>query len=296
MTWQEIYTKTQTIAGDTSAATLVQLKQDLNTGAKRFNAALNNYFNRRSKSASLVADQQYYQLPPDCVRVTGIDYLQSATRRLPLEQIRSEYQWRTLNGNSQSGNTLVYYFVKGSDEIGVYPTPSVATSNGLIIYYEPKAYNFSQDDYSTGTVALTQGSATVTGTGTTFTNSMVGREFKVSDGSDGYDYKVGGYTSATVITLEEPFVGISGLGKTYNIGETPIFPSEYHTTIVDFALYRFFETNGNPTRAKYHKDNFDTDVTEAKERYASSSSSQVILDETPGFNSWADNTKTIVET
>lgn len=294
MTWQEIYTKARRIAGDVSDDTLTQLKQDLNVGNRRFNAALNNYFNRRSKSASLVADQQYYQLPPDCLRVMGVDFLSSDSRRIPLEQIRSEHHWRTINSNEQTGNYLAYWFQKGADELGVFPAPSEATSNGLIIYYEPRGFNLSQDDYTTGTVTVTSGSTTITGSGTTFTSSMVGREFKVTDGSDGYEYKISGQSSATVVTLEEPYIGISGAGKTYNIGEAPLFPSEYHDSLIDYALVRFFELNNNPDRAKYHKDSYRDAVTEAKEKYASSSQSAVITDEMIIYNPWLDNTKNIV--
>lgn len=295
MTWGELTTKTQKLAGDESAATLVQLKQDMNIGNKRFNAALNNYFNRRSKATNLEDGQQYYQLPADCLRVSGVDYLLSAARRIPLDQVRSEHQWRLLNSTEQSGNYLTYWFQKGADELGIFPIPSADTTNGLIIYYEPKGFTFSQDDYTTGTVSLTQGSTTVTGSGTTFTSSMVGREFRVTDGSDGYDYRIAGYTSGTVLTLEEPFLGVSGAGKTFILGEAPIYPSEYHDAPVDYALSRFFEMNNNPVRAKYHKDNFAMAIADAKEKYASSSSSQVITDEAASYNPWFDNTRTISE-
>lgn len=302
MTWQEIYTKTYTTAGLNSTDDLTQIKQDLNIGNRRFNAALGNYFNRRSKSTSLVADQQYYQLPPDCIRVTGVDFLLSSSRRLPLEQIRSEHQWRLLNSTQQGGNYITYWFQKGADEVGLFPTPTSATSNGLIIYYEPRGFNLSQDDYTTGTVEVTQGSATVTGTGTAFTNTMIGREFKVTDGSDGYTYRIAGYTSGTVLTLEEPFIGVSGAGKSYKIGEAPVFPDEYHDAPMDYALSRFFQLNNNPERARYHMSaNFknpglwESAILDAQDKYASSSSSQVILDESFGFNPWLDNTRTISE-
>lgn len=296
MTWGQLKTKFQQISGDTSAATLVQAESDMNTGNRRFNAALNNYFTRRSKAASIVADQQYYQLPPDCIRVMEVDFLESASRRLPLTQVRSEYQWRTLNNTSQGGNHLVYWFQKGADEIGVFPIPTEAVSSGLILAYEPRGAKLSQADYSDGTIALTNGSNTVTGTGTTFTSNMVGRTLEVTDGSDGYSYRIASYTSGTVLTLEEPFIGISGSGKTYLIGESPLFPEEFHDAPLDFALSRFFEMNNNPERAKYHSTRYKEQEQEAKEMYASSSSSQVIiLDPQPGYNYWADNTVQVGE-
>ena len=295
-TWSELVTKAQKIAGDISDSTLVQLKDDMNIGAKRFNAALNDYFTRRSKATDLVADQQYYQLPPDCVRVMGVDYLDSNGSRYPLEQIRSEYQWRQLNTTTQSSNRLVYFFIKGFDEISTFPTPSESVSSGLIIAYVPKAGNMSAEDYSTGSVAVVQDSTTVTGTGTTFTSSMVGRTFRLTGESDPYDYKIASYTSGTVISLEEPMVGLSVSGASYLIGDAPNVPVEFQDCIVDFALGRFFEMNNNPQRSTYHMDKFKQAVAEAKENYASSSASMVITDDMNyGYSFWQDNTFSVSE-
>lgn len=286
ITWQESYEKAQTISGDTTAASLAMFKADINLGNRKFNAAIDNYFTRRSKSANLVADQQYYQLPPDCIRVIGIDFVQSGTRRLPVRQIRSEYQWRKMNFVQQSSNWITYYFVKGSDEIGLYPIPSDSVSAGLIIYYEPRSAELSQDDYTTGTVTVTNASQTITHSATGFSQNMVNRCFKVTDGSDGYSYRVSGFTSTSILTLEEPYLGYSGAGKTFKIGETFLYPEEYHDAPVDFALARYFEMNNNKERAAYHLGKFNTALNEAKERYASSSQSQVITDELPIENPW----------
>lgn len=289
ITFQGSYEKAQAISGDTSAATLLIFKDDINLGAQKLNAGMGGYFTRKSKSTNLVAEQQYYQLPPDCVRVTGVDYLQSTGgQRFPIKyQIRSEEQWRQINFNEQSSNIPVYWFVKGSDELGVYPMPSAAITSGLIIYYEPKARKLSQDDYTTGTVTVTNGSTTVTHSGTGFTQSMIGRGFEVTDGSDGYSYRIAGFTSTSVVTLEEPYIGYSGAGKTFKIGETFAFPEEYHDAPTDFALGRFFEMNNNKDRAQYHTGRFNASLAEAKEKYASSSSSQVITDGPIASNPWA---------
>jgi len=296
MTIAQLKAKAQKISGDASSATLSQFETDINIGANKLNSAMNNYFNRRSKSTNMIADQQYYQLPPDCIRVIGVDFVISADRRLPLTQIRSEYQWRQINYAQQSSNWLTYYFVKGADEIGLFPIPSDNLSAGVIIYYEPRSQKQTASDYATGTVAVTSGLTTVTGTGTVFTADMVGREFQVTDGSDGYNYRIAGFTSGTEVTLEEPYIGFSGSGKTFNIGQSFLFPEEYHENTVDYALYRFFEMNNNPERANYHKVNFDNAIAEVKDKYASSSASQVITDEGVYYDPFQDNTKAIIET
>lgn len=74
--------------------------------------------------------------------------------------------------------------------------------------------------YETGTVDATNNSATVTGTGTTFTAAMVGRKIRI-DGQTGY-YKILTFVSATEITLEAPYAGDTVTGKTFSI-----FQDEY---------------------------------------------------------------------
>ena len=286
MTWTNAQAKFQRIAGDTDATALSQAKEDMNIGAAKFNSALDRYFTRKAKSTDTVANQQYYQTPPDCIRVRGVTNTLSNGRKYPVRQIRSEYEWKAINTIQQTGNWATYYFVRGADEIGLWPIPSAAVTNGLEIYYEPRDHQLVNEDYSTGTVAVVNGSTTVTGSGTTFTNTMVGRTFQVTDGSDGYNYKIAGYSSASVITLEEPYIGLSGTGKTFLIGETFIFPEEYHDAPIDFALGRYFEVRNNADRATYHNTKFQVAVADAKAKYSSSSASQVITEEEPAYNLW----------
>lgn len=72
--------------------------------------------------------------------------------------------------------------------------------------------------YTTGTVTVTQDSATVTGAGTTFTAAMVGRLFQVT-GDDNY-YEISAYVSATEITLASTYTETSGGTKSYSIYKT----------------------------------------------------------------------------
>ena len=88
--------------------------------------------------------------------------------------------------------------------------------------------------YSDGTVALTRGSRTVTGTSTTFTSAMVGRKFL---GPDNAYYKIAGYTSATVITLSQPYQGADDAAASYQIWKDEYVLSPDVYSIVDFINY-----------------------------------------------------------
>lgn len=71
------------------------------------------------------------------------------------------------------------------------------------------------ENYSAGTVTTTNGSRTVTGSGTTWTSAMVGRYFKSSAGDNWY--RIVRFVSTTELTLETPVTESSGGGRTYDI-------------------------------------------------------------------------------
>lgn len=69
--------------------------------------------------------------------------------------------------------------------------------------------------YSTGTVSVTNASDAVTGSGTTWTAAMVGRQFRV--GTDAPIYTVASFISATSITLDAVYGGDTDATASYEI-------------------------------------------------------------------------------
>jgi hypothetical protein len=82
-------------------------------------------------------------------------------------------------------------------------------------YYMQNQVITTTAPYSTGTVAVTNGSATVTGTNTVWTSAMVGRKIQI--GGDNAYYYVLTVNSTTSITLAVPYQGTTQSGSTYNI-------------------------------------------------------------------------------
>jgi len=80
------------------------------------------------------------------------------------------------------------------------------------------------DEYTTGTVTVTNASTTVTGSGTTFTSDFVGRLIRVADGEY---YTIATYVSATEITLDVAYAGATASGQTYSVtGDCRNLPSD----------------------------------------------------------------------
>jgi len=72
--------------------------------------------------------------------------------------------------------------------------------------------------YETGTVAVTNGSTTVTGSGTNFSvGAQIGEGFLAPDDKL---YEIASITSATVIVLADSYLGGTQTGQTYKIVPT----------------------------------------------------------------------------
>lgn len=89
--------------------------------------------------------------------------------------------------------------------------------------------------YSTGTVAVTQASRTITGDSTSWTSAMAGRKFL---GPDNRYYKIASVASTTSLILTEPYQGDTvASGGVYQIwkDEYTLYPDVF--SVVDFINY-----------------------------------------------------------
>lgn len=271
-TFTQLISEVQSGTQTTSATELILFKRDANIATQRFKSVMSRPWSRIAKKANTVASQQDYQLPRSVLRPTGVDYLYGDAYT-PLIEIASEQTWNQLNAIPSVGvGTPRFFYPKGKDVISVYPVPSTAVTEGLRVYYEPKQPRMIADDYTTGTVTVTQGSTTITHSAGGFTEAMVGRFFYTTDGTDGNDYQIVGYTDANTLTLENYYEGTSGAGKSFVLGIVPDIPDEYIPAVVDYCLGRFYlrrgDKNGSATMLAMFKDSLD----ECKETYSSPTS------------------------
>lgn len=296
ITFQSAYTKAQRLAKDNNSDTLTQLKQDINTGYHLFNAKLARYYTRKQQFTNLIAGQQIYQTPIDCVRVLGMTTLVTSTYEPPIKEVRSEYDWRKITSvKNYKTNWPSWYFMIGNDELSLWPIPSQNVTNGLRFYYQPQDHDLSLDDVTsattTFTVTVTNGSPTVTASGSAFTSDMAGLSFQVTGQADLSWYEIVSAT-ATVLTLKSAYVGVSGSGKTWTVGQTMIIPQEYQDAPMHYALGNFFSAQGNESRSQYHLGSdkvpgmFYQMVDDCLQEYSSSNESSVITEEDYYLNPW----------
>lgn len=294
LTFQDQYQMVQQVANDFSSANLVMFKRDINEGCAMFLNRLGRKFNKEYLTASIVNAQQYYQFPSEVLRISEIKVLNGSYYYTP-DLVTSEEEWNDLNATTVSGGYALKHFIRGFNEVGLWPVPSAAVANGLYISYEPQHVDLTQDDFTTGTVTVSNGSQTITHSATGFSANMVGRWLQVTDGTDGKWYRIGAFTSTSVITLDNYYEGISGSGRAFRIGEVSKIPQSYQDAPVFFALDRWFMQQNDQRTAPIFEQRFEVRVKSAKETYARSTSRMgVKTRRNTRKPSWIDLTKPVI--
>jgi hypothetical protein len=215
------------------------VKRNVNNGLKLMKSAAQQYWTRKEIVADLVAGQQYYTLAADTIRPRNLR-INNGSLIFPIPSVESENEWNALNIIPQFA---IFYpqrwFVRGPNEIGVWPVPSTNISGALIVAYDSRLEDMYLDDTVGGSVTVTQGSTVLTGTG--FTPNMVGMKLGFTDGSDGNWYSIIGYTNSTTMTLENFYPKTTQTTNATVIGSCPDIPEEYHVNLEDYALYRYYK-------------------------------------------------------
>lgn len=275
-TFTQLKTRALDICGlpSTSTTDVTNVTQDINQGLRLFKNAARRYWTRKEASADLVQNQQYYTFPEDMVRVTEVR-VNSNGMNFPVLPVDSEAMWNRINIiPAMTINLPMYYFIRGRNEVGLWPIPSQTVTAGLVMSYEPRLTDMSLDD-TTGTVSVTQGSTVVTASSSLFTASMVGMSFSVTDGTDGNWYPITSYTNATTIGLENYYQGQTNGSATCLIGSVPDIPEDYQLGLVYFAAYNFFLKRKDSETATMYKALFEDLLTQFKEVYAAKTTGQV---------------------
>jgi hypothetical protein len=107
--------------------------------------------------------------------------------------------------------------------------------------------------YTTGTIALTQDSTTVTGTSTVWTSTHVGWLLKVGSTDDEY-YEVSAVAGNTSLTLKNAYIGSTASGQTY-----ALYKVNYDLAS-DFGNMRWIKQMDSPARVIPKKELSFTDL------------------------------------
>ncbi len=261
--------------GLSDALSLIKFERDLMRGGSRFIAALGREYNRKSRFTDLEATRQYYQTPEDTNRIKLV-VATSGGYVIPLTQVADEEAWRLLNMTNYTGQPT-HYFIRGHDEIGLYPIPSEDVSAGLEIVFGPRSAYLRASDVTGTTVTVTQGTTTVTASNTPFTAAMVGRGFEVTNETDSRWYRISAFNTTASIELENYYQGSSTSGAPFRIGEVMDIPEEFLEGPASFAIWRHWKRRGAKDDAAIAKSDFEEALQQCREQYGQQTDSQIVM-------------------
>lgn len=288
LTFSVLTSRAQDICGvvTTNSTDTTNIQMDINQGLRLFKNASRRYWTRKEVTADIVANQQYYTFPEDMVRITEVRVNSGGSSggfNWPIVQIDSEELWNRYNIiSSQTVIFPQFFFIRGRNEIGLYPVPSTTTAGGLIVSYESRQPDMSLPDTTGISVGVINGSQTVTSS-SLFASNMVGMWFTITDGSDGNWYLINAVTNSSSLTLENVYLGPTEANATATIGSAPDIPEDYQLGLVYFACYNFFLKRKDNDTATMYKALFEDLLMQYKEVYAAKTTGLVQKPQTDGI-------------
>lgn len=192
---------------------------------------------------------QFYPAPPNYSKLKSMTIQIGALKWTPTE-ILSRIEWDKLNVFPYYADIPNNFFIyPGGDkgvQIGIWPIP--ATTGNLITYnYKFRVPDLSLADDTTGTVSVTKGSTSITGSGTSFiptTNAALeSRWIKIAQNKgDNLWYQIASVDSTTGITLYQPYQGIDVSGGSFTIGQMPLLPEDFQDMLIWKPLMMYWST------------------------------------------------------
>jgi hypothetical protein len=256
---------------------------NLNMADKLFENAARRSWTRKEKIAKLTAGKQYYQIASDMHRVSSVRCKTASNGDVivPLKEVQSEYEWNKLNSYPFEASYPTHYFIRGNDEIGIYPCPSETINDGLIVSYEPRIRDMGIDDF-TFTADVVQNGVNITNPDNTglpggFKPYMTENFWiKSNNAEDGNWYKVQKVIDTNTMQIDNNYLGPSGTGVSFTMGQVPPYPEEYHEAPIYYAAFKFFAMRKDTDSSAMYRTLFEDALDQYRETYGSKTTGGVI--------------------
>jgi hypothetical protein len=268
----------QSMAQSSNAAHLALGYKNINMGNKKLETMMGMPPMQEERTFSTLTSTNQYPLPERFIKMDEL-YVTVSSQRWYADPEYSEDAWRGYmrRPNAVVSDQLTNVFVRpGIHKFEIFPIAATA-GNTMTMLYSAFSKDLSAADYTTGTITtLANGGTTVTFSGTTLTQLMVGRWLKTDDGNW---YKIATITDATHAVLLMPYQGTAiALGtSTFVIGELPRTPEGTHEIAVNYALWmHFLGAKRDAAMAAYFKTLWTEGSQWAKDEFGSRYASAVI--------------------
>lgn len=209
---------------------LTFIKREINNTISDIHTLMKEYkLEPPPKTVQTESGTTYYSNPTGLMKAESFT-INLSTMTPQLIIVQSQQEWNNIQQISSTSGHPTHVFPR-RDDFGIYPTPDNQYTISIVGTYHPDRMTAS--DYTTGVVAVVNDDATIVTTAGTFTESMEGRWFALTDSSIPKSkwYRIASYTSPTSMELSRTYTEGSESGQTYIIGQSPEIPEELHQYI-----------------------------------------------------------------
>ena len=244
------------------------------------------FFNENSTTIPTVANQQAYLLPYNFSQLKSFTITQGTLKWTPTEIFTRE-DWDRLNVFPYYSDIPKNFFIY-NNKVEVWPIPAT-TANTITFNYKIRVPDLTFADYTTGTVTMTNASATVTGSTTAWmTNFLPGAGSVLNlnlwlkataPNGDNNWYRISSIETDLSLTLVNTYQGTTKAACNYTIGQMPLLLEDYHDLLAYRPLMLYFSTiQDNPNKKKEFTDFYNEGISKL-DSYAGKKTIQVNLRE-----------------
>lgn len=278
-TFQDQYTRFQTVTGDDSTANTTLGKALINESHKLILGTHNWPFAEQSFATTSTASQASIALPTNCrklrtwyLTVGGVKYTPSEIADpVAFDRINSQ-------GSSTTSDFPRFFHIR-NNAIEVYPAIASA-GNTITVECQILPKDMADADYITGDItSIANGDTTVEGSGTTWTGKA-GQYISITGNGDGLWYQISSVTDADTLELTKPYQGasITAATEAYTIAELPLVPEEFQDLLWYRAVSIYFMSKGKGalTSANFFDTEYRRMLIDLKKRYLNKTTRGVI--------------------
>lgn len=282
-----------TLTNDTSTANLTLGDTLLEQSTREILAMQPWPFLEQDFTITTVASQQDYDLVPTIDKVLSVSVLTSTFRTVPKLAPTLE-EWDRINSTTATTSNYPEWYFVYNNQISFYPIPSDSSST-ITVHARLKPVSLNKADYTTGTVSVVSNlGTTVTGSGTSWTDGMVGSYIQITadnaaNKGDGFWYQITAVGSTTSLTISRAYQGtaITAGAAAYTIGQISLLPEAYDILPVYKSCQQYFTSiQPMPGEADRFAAQYENGIKMLKQSYGSRSG-DVLID--TGDNYYPEN-------
>lgn len=271
-TWTDFNTQYQNLTKNTTADNVTQgnlfINDSIRTVCNLQGGKLR--FLEETQDILTVAGQQEYQVPNKFRKIIDlyVTITQDSDPSQPSiympEMVFDPTKWKLILAYRLGTSDVPYFTYVKNQTVAFQPIPAT-TGNVITFRGRLNTKDLSIDDYVTGSiVSIANGDTLVAGSGTTWTQDMVGRYVQIEEttapnGGDNSWYQIGSWVDATHLSLLKPYEGTSIVAgsASYTIGQCSVIPEAYDIAVLYRSVALYWQKQGETATASTYWRQYD---------------------------------------